>query len=393
MRTSDHLKVNARLQLDALRLGPVKALSAGEIDQVLARMGKPAGDAAGLGQLGGPLRGRASHQRGSVMSGQKTELTIALAAFDRHIPFFMGWLPEAERFRLKALDVGINPPGRDGGDRHGRMLRDREFDIAEVSLSSYLMARAKGAPFTAVPVFPRRLFSQNHIFVHHRSGIEKPADLAGKRVAIRAFQVTLSVLAKGDLASEYGVPWRSIHWVVQENEQIEWDGNGASIETMPKGTTGAELVKAGLVDAYIDPRPPATIHRRFERAAVVCGPAGRMRRLLLATQRFPDHAPSGDPAGNRGRVSGTSRLPRSPPGKMQKTRRAASTRIPPIRSCRSGRAAYETAIEDYGRDPWPSGIAANAENLRWFQEYMVDQTLLARPLADDALFHPSVLDT
>ncbi|MCF1449898.1 taurine ABC transporter substrate-binding protein [Agrobacterium vitis] len=326
------------------------------------------------------------------MSDQKTELSIALAAFDRHIPFFMGWLPEAERFRLKALDVGINPPGRDGGDRHGRMLRDREFDIAEVSLSSYLMARAKGARFTAVPVFPRRLFSQNHIFVHHRSGIEKPADLAGKRVAIRAFQVTLSVLAKGDLASEYGVPWRSIRWVVQENEQIEWDGTGASIETMPKGTTGAELVKAGLVDAYIDPRPPATIladsnvRPLFADRQAECADyywrrsAFPIMHLLAIRQETADAFPE---------------LPAYLISAWEdakiKARRfyedPAYTLMP------FGRAAYETAIEDYGRDPWPSGIAANAENLRWFQEYMVDQTLLVRPLADDALFHPSVLDT
>ena len=80
------------------------------------------------------------------------------------------------------------PPRRDGVDRHRRMLVDREFDIAEVSLASYILARQAGVPLTAVPTVPRRLFSQNHIFVNADAGIERPADLVGRRIAIWAKQ-------------------------------------------------------------------------------------------------------------------------------------------------------------------------------------------------------------
>ena len=66
------------------------------------------------------------------------------------------------------------------------MLRKHEFDAAEVSLASYIIAKERGAPFTAIPVFPRRLFSQNHIFVSEKSGISHPAALAGKRIAVWA---------------------------------------------------------------------------------------------------------------------------------------------------------------------------------------------------------------
>lgn len=326
------------------------------------------------------------------MSHDTPELSIALASFDRHVPFFIGWLPQAKTFRLKALDVGINPPGRDGGDRHGRMLRDREFDVAEVSLSSYLMARERGAPFTAVPVFPRRLFSQNHIFVHAASGIEKPADLAGKRVAIRAFQVTLSVLAKGDLASDYGVPWRSIRWVVQEAEQVSWRGDGVQIETMPEGVKGADLLRQGLVDAYIDPRPPASIL------------AGSSVRPLFADRQ----AESAAYHARRGsfpimhllaiRQETAEAFPELPAYLISawEDAKAKTWRFyedPAYSLMPFGRAAFEQARQQFGPDPWPSGLSANAENLRWFQEYMVDQTLLSRPLPNDFLFHPSVLDT
>jgi 4,5-dihydroxyphthalate decarboxylase len=67
------------------------------------------------------------------------------------------------------------PPRRDGIERHKRMLTGLEFDAAEVSLCSYIIAKSRGSTLTGIPVFPRRLYSQNHIFVNRDSGIEKPA--------------------------------------------------------------------------------------------------------------------------------------------------------------------------------------------------------------------------
>ncbi|MGE4220496.1 MAG: ABC transporter substrate-binding protein, partial [Alphaproteobacteria bacterium] len=151
-------------------------------------------------------------------------LTMALDLYDRHIPLFLGQVASPPGLHIEVLEVGMVPPRRHGVRRHARMLHGQEFDIAEVSLASYIMARAAGAPFTAVPVFPRRLFSQNHIFVAESSDIRTPQDLAGKRVAIWAFQVTMSVLARGDLARDYGVDWRDIVWMTQHPEEIPWSG-------------------------------------------------------------------------------------------------------------------------------------------------------------------------
>ena len=88
-----------------------------------------------------------------------TELSIALERYDRHVPFFMDMVatpPDAD-FTLRALEVGMAPPRRDGIDRHARFMKGDEFDICEMSVSSYLTAKSRGAPYTAVPVFPRRL--------------------------------------------------------------------------------------------------------------------------------------------------------------------------------------------------------------------------------------------
>ena len=77
-------------------------------------------------------------------------LTIALERYDRHIPFFMGLVEPPEGVALQALEVGMVPPRRNGVDRHRRALVDLEFDIAEVSLASYIMARQRGLPMAGL---------------------------------------------------------------------------------------------------------------------------------------------------------------------------------------------------------------------------------------------------
>src|SRR5438445_3371081 len=135
------------------------------------------------------------------------KLTMALSHYDRHIPFFDGSV-RAEVVDFTVLEVGQSEPLKHGSDRHERMLQKGEFDICELSLSSYLMAKSRGMPFTAIPVFPRRLFSLSQMWVNVDAGIQSPQDLIGKKVGLSTFQTTLSVLAKGDLQSEYNVPWR-----------------------------------------------------------------------------------------------------------------------------------------------------------------------------------------
>src|SRR5437867_5126219 len=114
------------------------------------------------------------------------------------------------------------------------MLQKAEFDICELSLSSYLMAKSRGMPLTAIPVFPRRLFSQSQMWVNVTTGIKSPQDLIGRRVGLSTFQTTLSVLAKGDLQSEYGVAWRKIQWVVAKEETVSFKPQeGISIQLVP----------------------------------------------------------------------------------------------------------------------------------------------------------------
>ena len=191
----------------------------------------------------------------------REKISVAIDAYDRHLPLFNGDIPSSLDLDFEFLEVGMVPPRRNGTDRHKRMLVDKEFDVAEISIASYLVARDQGmTDIVALPIFPRRLFSQNHIFVSDRSGIKTPSDLVGRRVVIWAFQVTMSVLAKGDLKRDYGVDWRDIHWLTQKPEEIQKDyGGDVKIEQLPADFDLVSALRNGEVDAYINPHPPESV--------------------------------------------------------------------------------------------------------------------------------------
>jgi 4,5-dihydroxyphthalate decarboxylase len=95
-----------------------------------------------------------------------------------------------------------------------RQLRYREFDVSEMSLSSYLLTlNEPDPPFVALPVFPSRFFRHQSIYVNAGSGITKPEDLVGKRVGTPEYQMTAGVWQRGILAEDHGVPISSVtYW-------------------------------------------------------------------------------------------------------------------------------------------------------------------------------------
>src|SRR3972149_5642967 len=106
--------------------------------------------------------------------------------------------------------------------RHWRMLRNHEFDVAALSMSTYLMAKYIGLPFTAIPVFLHRRFRHGFVFLNAGKGIAKPTDLIGKKVGLRNFQATTNLWIRGILEHEHGVPHRSIDWFKQDEEEVDW---------------------------------------------------------------------------------------------------------------------------------------------------------------------------
>jgi hypothetical protein len=100
------------------------------------------------------------------------DLTIALERYDRHFPFFDGTVKPPQGINLEVLQVSQSAMARDGKHRHRRMLQGK-FDLAEFSMSIYLMAIDRNLPLTGVPVFPRRLFSAGLFRAANRENLER----------------------------------------------------------------------------------------------------------------------------------------------------------------------------------------------------------------------------
>jgi len=320
-------------------------------------------------------------------------LTVALELYDRHVPLFLGTVRPPESFALDYLEVGVTKPGRDGTNRHQLMLRDHAFDVAELSLAGYIIAKASGSELTAVPVFPRRLFSQNHIYVNRQAGITSPADLAGRRVAIRAFQVTMSVLARGDLKHDYGVATEEIIWVTQRPEHLSFEGSGLKIESAPAGRAIADLLLKGEVEALIDPGAPLSILKDRDRVATLFADP---RAESVAHFRRRGYYPLMHVTAIRPGIA--DEFPELPAYLLSsweeakaETRTALEDFAFPLAPF--GHYAYEDDEAIFGEDPWPSGVRANRQAIEDFVDYLLDQRLIPRRVAVDELFHPSVLDT
>jgi 4,5-dihydroxyphthalate decarboxylase len=316
----------------------------------------------------------------------KPTLTMAVSSYDRHFPFFDG-SAALEGAELNVLLVGQSERLKHGVDRHERMLQKGEFDICELSLSSYLMARSRGMPFTAIPVFPRRLFSLSQMWVRAGAGIAAPKDLEGRKVGLSTFQTTLSVLAKGDLQSEYGVDWRKVAWVVAKEETVAFEPmKGVDIRLAPAGKKIGALLAAGEIDALFMPHPPKEVLDQPEKFGRLF-PDAKAEELkyfrkngffpIMHVVAFKDAVLSAHPWLAQAVMELFAR------GK-EVCRRYYDD--PNWSRLVWGRHLFEEERRLLGADPWPYGVAQNRANLERFMGYSLDQGLMTKKLAVEELF-------
>lgn len=323
----------------------------------------------------------------------KLKLTMALSHYDRHIPFFDGTV-SPEGIDLTVLEVGETIPLRHGADRHARMLQKGEFDICEVSLSSYLMAKSRDTPFTSVPVFPRRLFSQSQMWVNVDAGIHSPKDLISRKVGLNTFQTTLSVLAKGDLQSEYGVPWRDIEWYVAREETVAFTPEeGVRIRLIPEGRKISEMLERGEIEALMMPHPPQHVLRGSDKIRRLF-PNAREEELryfrkngfypIMHIVAFKEKVLKKNPW-----------VARSVMEAFEKAKEICQRYYndPNWSYLAWGRHFFEEERRLLGDDPWPYGVRRNRANLERFIGYSADQGLMTRKMAVEELFHETVVDT
>src|ERR1700741_1763344 len=150
-----------------------------------------------------------------------------------------------------------------------RMLRGREFDASEMSLSSYTASlNAAEPPFIAIPVFPSRYFRHSCIFVSAKSGIRKPEDLKGKRVGVPEYQMTAPVWIRGILSDDYGVKVTDCEHLSGGEEEPGRDEKlkinvppSIRLKAIPGDKTLSRMLADGELDALVTARAPSTFYK------------------------------------------------------------------------------------------------------------------------------------
>jgi 4,5-dihydroxyphthalate decarboxylase len=192
----------------------------------------------------------------------KIRLTLSCWEYDRTRALQEGKV-QVEGVELTYLPLHVE-------ETFWRMLRYQEFDVAECSMSSYLMARDRGVPrLIAIPVFPSRFFRHSFIFINSDSGIEAPQDLIGKRVGVPEYQITAAVWIRGILQHDYGVPPNKLKWFTGgaedpgREEKLRPDlGKDIAIEWIGPSRTLSNMLQEGSLDALICAHIPSPFVNR-----------------------------------------------------------------------------------------------------------------------------------
>ena len=140
-----------------------------------------------------------------------------------------------------------------------RMVRQVEFDVCEIAPTTYIIARALGAPFIALPIFLMRRFHHGGLLVRADAGIKHPKDLEGRKVGVRAWSVTTGVWMRGILMDEYGLDSSKVTWVVDDEEHVTQLKLPENVVHAPEGRSLADMMVAGELAAGLD--GPAGIGR------------------------------------------------------------------------------------------------------------------------------------
>jgi 4,5-dihydroxyphthalate decarboxylase len=298
---------------------------------------------------------------------------------------------------VRALKEGtVRPDGidltvlteMDSTTRHWRFLRNRDFDMAEVSCSSYVVARGQDHPFRALPVFLHRRFRHGFAFINTGKGITKPTDLIGRKVGIKSFLVTAIHWLRGILEHEYGVPHKSIEWYAELDEDVDFTPPpGLRLNRLPHAKSVETMLAEGELDAVLH----SSIIKPFAKGDP------RVARL------FPDHRaeemayfrktgifPIMHVMGIKAEI--VERHPWIPinmfhafeAAKAIAMERMENPRIVPLAWYRE---AWEEQQAVMGPDPWAYGLTdQNRKTLETLVGYSHEQGLIKRRIPLDELF-------
>ncbi len=284
-----------------------------------------------------------------------------------------------------------------------RMMRHQEFEVAEMSLSSYVLSLQRDpAPFVALPVFTSRMFRHGGIYCNAGAGIDGPEDLRGKRIGTPEFQLTAGVWIRGILADRHGVPIDSVSYLTggQETpgriEKAALDLGGV-VDVRPIGPeqTLSQLLVDGEIDALYTPRIPAPFAARDPRVRRVFADTVRAEKdYYAATGIFPImHVV----ALRRDVYERSPWVAQSLYKALLLAKQQAMVSLYDSSALRFMLPWLNQDLEQakalMGDDFWSYGLEANREVLSTFLRYHHEQGLSRRLLAPEELFAPESLES
>ena len=287
-----------------------------------------------------------------------------------------------------------------------RAHRRAEFDVSELSLSSYLLQVGRGeSPYVAIPVFVSRAFRHGSIYLRAEAGIRDPRDLEGRRVGVPEYQMTLALWVRGILADDHGVRTDRFLWrtagtnVAGRTERLPLTlPPHMDVAPLPPGATLNAALLAGELDAVVSPSPPDAFTAGDPRVVRLFPD---LRAAETAYHRRTGLHPIMHVIGIRRDV-----LEREPGLALRlfeafaEARRIALAEMarmvaagaPPLMLPWLAEAWAETKAV-LGPDPWPYGVAANRAELEAVCRWSGAQHLSPRALAIEEIFAPETLGT
>ncbi|KAF7963182.1 4,5-dihydroxyphthalate decarboxylase [Cupriavidus sp. UYMU48A] len=324
----------------------------------------------------------------------KLQLSVAMGDYDRTRALLDG------RVQIDGVDpvyMTLNPE-----EMFFRAMRSQDFDITELSFSSYLVKHSRGdCPYIAVPVFLSRAFRHTSIYVR-KDRIKRPEDLKGCRIGIPEYQLTAIVWARALLQDDFGVHPSDVTWVRggidtpgrPEKVKLQLPSD-VRVEAAPENRTISDLLDQGEIDGFIAPRPPSATALRNENVAwLFDDPTTAAKDYFRRTGVFPVMHVVGI---RKTLAEANPWLPgavfkafaQSKAHALEQLSDTSATKVTMPFVEEMLKAARETLGEDY----WSYGVQANRRTLETFARHHHSQGLSERLVPVEDIFHPSTYES
>ena len=324
----------------------------------------------------------------------RLKLSVAVGEYDRVRPIKDGDVP---------ID-GVDPVflSLDPEEIFFRAFTTADFDISEISLSSYTVKTAAGtSPYVAIPVFPSRAFRHTSIYVNRDKGIRSPTDLRGRRIGLPEYQLTANVWVRALLQDDYGVAPAEVEWV---RGGIETPGRREKIalnlppdiriSDAPERATLAGMLERGEIDALIGPRMPSCVRPGGNVGWLFDDPVAEATDYFRRTGIFPIMHLLGI---RRALVEAHPWLPATVFKAFEASKAECMARLSNTAATKVTLPFVEERLAEtrdlMGEDFWSYGLSKNRHVLETFLRHHHAQGLSTRLVTPEELFHPATHET